>query len=108
MGSPWSPATPGAKYCGALIPPEAVSIGRPGIEIGAPGRPGLASSTLSWMTMLCAGSGVMTDGAEATTVIDCWTAASCWNCRLTCGCWPGPMDKFWITVTKDGDSAISW
>jgi len=32
-----------AKYCGALIPPEADSTGRPGMETGAPGRPGLAS-----------------------------------------------------------------
>src|ERR1035438_2393969 len=73
MGSPWSPATPGAKYWGALIPLEAVSMGRPGMEMGAPGRPGFASRTWSWMTMLCAGSGVVTDGAEATTVIDWWT-----------------------------------
>src|ERR1035441_9037777 len=73
MGSPWSPATPGAKYWGALIPLEAVSMGRPGMEMGAPGRPGFASRTWSWMTMLCAGSGVVTDGAEATTVIDWWS-----------------------------------
>src|ERR1035441_7943017 len=33
IGSPWSPATPGAKYWGAFIPPDAVSIGTPGIEI---------------------------------------------------------------------------
>ena len=52
-------------------------MGRPGMEMGAPGRPGFASRTWSWMTMLCAGSGVVTDGAEATTVIDWWTAASC-------------------------------
>ena len=61
---------------GALIPPDAVSMGSPGIEIGAPGRPGLASSTWSWMMMLCAGSGVSKDGAEATTVIACDTEAS--------------------------------
>ena len=59
-----------AKYCGALMPPEAVSIGKPGIEIGAPGRPGLASNTSSCTTMFCEGSGVSEDGAEATTVND--------------------------------------
>src|ERR1022692_2387739 len=90
MGSPWSPATPGAKYWGALIPLEAVSMGRPGMEMGAPGRPGFASRTWSWMTMLCAGSGVVTDGAEATTVIDWWTAASC---RVVPHCVSGTVQR---------------
>ena len=41
MGSPWSPATPGAKYCGALMPPEAVSMGRPGDGNGRAGTAGV-------------------------------------------------------------------
>ena len=46
IGSPWSPATPGTKYCGALMPPEAVSMGMPGMETGAPGRPGIGIQQL--------------------------------------------------------------
>src|ERR1039457_3040986 len=57
IGSPWSPATPGAKYWGAFIPPDAVSIGTPGIEIGAPGRPGFASSSSSLTMIRWPGSG---------------------------------------------------
>ena len=57
IGSPWSPATPGAKYCGALMPLEAVSTGSPGMDTGAPGRPGLASRISSRMSTRSAGSG---------------------------------------------------
>jgi len=32
------------------MPPEAVSMGNPGVEMGAPGRPGFASSNWSWTT----------------------------------------------------------
>ena len=58
IGSPWSAITPGAKYCGALMPPAAVSMGKPGIEMGAPGRPGLASSNCSRTNTVCDGSGL--------------------------------------------------
>ena len=83
-------------------------MGSPGMEMGAPGRPGLASSTWSWMMMLCAGSGVMSDGAEATTVTCCWTDTICWNC--TADFWllaRAPTATSEMTVTKDGDSARS-
>src|SRR5271167_140980 len=103
MGSPWSPATPGAKYCGALIPPDAVSMGSPGIEIGAPGRPGLASSTWSWITTVCPGSGVRVDGDDSTTVTDCANDTSCWNCTLTLLACPAATETFTIIVTKYGE-----
>ena len=108
MGSPWSPATPGAKYCGALIPPEAVSMGSPGMEIGAPGRPGLASSTWSWMMMLCAGSGVRDDGSEATTVTACMDEAICWNCMSVFVGWPAATETLETTVRNDVASAVNW
>ena len=39
------------------MPPEAVSLGVPGIEMGAPGRPGLASSVSCLTYTRWAGSG---------------------------------------------------
>ena len=52
------------------------------------------------------GIGVSTEGAEATTVIDCWTDTSCWNCKSIRFC-ADPTEIFVITVTKDGASAVS-
>src|ERR1700744_4742270 len=83
MGSPWSPATPGAKYCGALIPPDAVSIGRPGIEIGAPGLPGFASKAWSWTITRSDESGAKAETVEPKTVTDCVTHKSVLNCTVT-------------------------
>ena len=83
-------------------------MGSPGMEIGAPGRPGLASSTWSWMMMLCAGSGVSDDGSEATTVTCCVDGAICWNWRLTVCLSPPAMPTLTTTVTNEGALARSW
>src|SRR5712692_341722 len=83
-------------------------MGRPGMEIGAPGRPGLASKTWSWITTVWAGSGVSDDGAEATTVMACRTETNCRNCRLISFCCPAAKETSTVTETKESDSALSW
>jgi hypothetical protein len=54
------------------MPLDAVSIGRPGMEIGAPGRPGLASRMSPRTKMRCAGSGAKMSAfsTSAVTVTD--------------------------------------
>ncbi len=62
------------------MPPAAVSIGRPGMEIGAPGRPGLASSNSSRTMTFEEGSGAdsATSLTSAEKTITRWaTAATC-------------------------------
>src|SRR5271169_163154 len=83
-------------------------MGSPGMDIGAPGRPGLASSTWSWITTVWAGSGVSNDGDEATTVMACRTEANCWNCKSTAFCWPAAKETSTTTETKSFDSPRSW
>src|SRR2546427_2571475 len=70
MGSPWSPATPGAKYCGAFTPPEAVSDGNPGSDSGMPGWPGFAVISSSWLYTRFDGSVAGRSTLATTVVVD--------------------------------------
>lgn len=68
--------------------------------MGAPGRPGLASSASSWSTTWVDGSGVKIGGACPTTVIACFWAANDPSWRLTSVGDPGTTSAVVSTVTN--------